>query len=170
MAASSAARRSDPPSGRLYPWLFVAAMGLVILVNAAMIFFAVHSFTGLATQDPYDKGLAFNRTLAAAQAQAALGWQVDVAATASPADAAPTVTLAAAFRDAAGRALDGLAVRAFLVRPTSAGHDRALDLPADGEGHYLTTAALPLRGEWLLTIVAKKDSQTWQSTQRIHLR
>src|SRR5664279_301516 len=111
MAASSAVRRSDAPSGRLYPWLFVGAMGLVILVNAAMIFFAVHSFTGLATQDPYDKGLAFNRTLAAARAQAGLGWQVDVAATASPADAAATVTLAAAFRDGAGRALDGLWVR-----------------------------------------------------------
>ena len=154
MAASSVARRSDPPSGRLYPWLFVAAMGLVILVNAALIFFAVHSFSGLA----------------AAHAQAELGWQVDVAATPGADATAPTVTLAADFRDRAGRALDGLAVRAFLVRPTSAGHDRALELPAHGEGHYLTTAALPLRGEWLLTIVAKKDSQTWQSTQRIHLR
>ena len=49
MAASSAARRADPQPGRLYPWIFVAAMGLVILVNAVMIFFAVHSFTGLAT-------------------------------------------------------------------------------------------------------------------------
>ena len=69
MAASSAVRRAEP--GRLYPWIFVAAMGLVILVNAGMIYLAVHSFTGLATQDPYGKGLAFNRTLAAAQAQAA---------------------------------------------------------------------------------------------------
>ena len=170
MAASSAARRADPAPGRLYPWIFVAAMGLVIVVNAALIFFAVHSFSGLATQDAYAKGLAFDRGLAAARAQAELGWQVDVAATASPADAAPTVTLAAAFRDAAGRALDGLVVRAFLVRPTSAGHDRALDLPAHGEGHYLTTAALPLRGEWLLTVAARRDGETWQSTQRIHLR
>ena len=168
MAASSAVRRAD--AGRLYPWLFVAAMGLVILVNGAMIWFAVHSFTGLATQDPYDKGLAFNRTLAATEAQAALGWHVDIAAASGPAAAAPTVTLAAAFRDRAGQALDGLKVRAFLVRPTSAGHDRALVLAGEGEGHYRTTAPLPLRGEWLLTVVAHKDGKTWQSTQRIHLR
>ena len=169
MAASSAARRADPAPGRLYPWIFVAAMGLVILVNAALIFFAVHSFSGLATQDAYAKGLAFDRGLAAAQAQAELGWQVDVAATPDPATAA-TVTLSADFRDAAGRGLDDLAVRAFLVRPTSAGHDRAVDLADHGEGRYRATTALPLRGEWLLTIVAKRDSQTWQSTQRVHLR
>ena len=169
MPASSAVRRADAPSGRLYPWIFVAAMGLVVLVNAGMIWFAVSSFSGLATTDPYDKGLAFNRTLAAAEAQAALGWQVDVDAAAGPADAAPTVTLAAAFRDRAGRALDGLQVRAFLVRPTSAGHDRAVDLAAAGEGRYRATAALALHGEWLLTIVAK-GKETWQSTRRIHLR
>jgi nitrogen fixation protein FixH len=169
MAASSAARRADPAPGRLYPWLFVAAMGLVILVNAAMIFLAVHSFSGLATQDAYAKGLAFDRTLAAARAQAELGWQVDVAATPDPTVAA-TVTLSADFRDAAGRALDDLTVRAFLVRPTSAGHDRAVDLADHGQGRYRATAALPLRGEWLLTIVARRDSQTWQSTQRVHLR
>jgi len=56
MPASSVAPRADAPTGRLYPWIFVAAMGLVILVNAVMIWFAVHSFTGLATEDPYDKG------------------------------------------------------------------------------------------------------------------
>jgi len=175
MPASSAAPRADAPAGRLYPWIFVAAMGLVVLVNAGMIWFAVASFSGLATEDPYDKGLAYNRTLAAAEAQAALGWQVDVEAAAGPAatgpaGAAPSVTLAAAFRDRAGRVLDGLAVRAFLVRPTSAGHDRAVALAAAGEGRYRTTAALPLRGEWLLTVVATKDKQTWQGTRHIHLR
>ena len=170
MPASSAAPRADAPAGRLYPWIFVAAMGLVVLVNGGMIWFAVHTFTGLATQDPYDKGLAFNRTLAAADAQAALGWQVDIEAVAGPAGPAPTVTLAAAFRDRAGRALDGLQVHAFLVRPTSAGHDSAVDLAAEGEGRYRKTAALALRGEWLLTVVANRDTDTWQSTRRIHLR
>jgi len=170
MAASSAARRADPAPGRLYPWIFVAAMGLVILVNAALIFFAVHSFSGLATQDAYAKGLAFDRGLAADQAQAELGWQVDVAATPGADATAPTVTLAADFRDRAGRALDDLTVRAFLVRPTSAGHDRAIELADHGDGRYRATAPLPLRGEWLLTIVAKRDGETWQNTQRIHLR
>ena len=37
MAASSVARRSDPPSGRIYPWLFVAAMGLVILALVLLL-------------------------------------------------------------------------------------------------------------------------------------
>ena len=74
-----------------------------------------------------------------------------------------------AFRDRDGRPLDGLAVRAFLVRPTSAGHDRAATLEAQGEGLYRATVELPLPGEWLLTILARHAGDTWQSTRRIHL-
>ena len=44
-------------------------------VNGAMIWIALSSWTGLATNQPYDKGLTYNRNLEAAARQAALGWQ-----------------------------------------------------------------------------------------------
>src|SRR5262249_55665126 len=102
MTAFSPARLSDRSarSGRHYPWLIVAGMALVVAVNGVLIYFAVSSFTGLATDDPYDKGLAFNQAAAAATAEAARGWQVDVAAAAA-AGSQPAIAVAANFRDRA---------------------------------------------------------------------
>lgn len=168
MAASSPAPSVDRGSGRggLIPWIFVGGMLLVILVNGALVYYAVSSFTGLATNDAYDKGLAFNHTVAAVDAQAARGWQVEV----STRVAGGRLDLAADFRDRAGTPLDGMTVEGYLVRPTSAGHDRAIRLAALGDGRYGAETALPLPGEWLLTVAARRGDETWQSTRRVHLQ
>ena len=63
---------------RWIPWAFVAFFGVVLAVNAVMIWVAFVTWPGLETTSAYQKGLAYNRTLAASQAQEALGWRVDV--------------------------------------------------------------------------------------------
>ncbi|MFO1060345.1 MAG: FixH family protein [Dongiaceae bacterium] len=170
MAAFSPAPSIDRRGGGrpdwLIPWLFVGGMLLVILVNGALVYFAISSFSGLATNDAYDKGLTFNRTIAAVEAQAARGWRVDVSTRVTGA----RLDLAAAFRDRAGVPLDGMMVEGYLVRPTSTGHDRAIRLAALGGGRYAAEMALPLRGEWLLTVSARRGDDTWQSTRRVHLQ
>ena len=50
----------------------------MLLANGAMIWLAFATWTGLETEGAYQKGLAYNRTLEEAEAQAALGWQVDL--------------------------------------------------------------------------------------------
>src|SRR5690606_15078373 len=62
------------PRGWWYPWLFVAALGLVVAVNGVLISYAVGSFSGLDTAQPYERGLDYNATLAAARAQEEMGW------------------------------------------------------------------------------------------------
>jgi nitrogen fixation protein FixH len=170
MAASSPApsidRRNGERSGAIVPWLFVGGMLLVILVNGALVYFAISSFSGLATNDAYDKGLAFNDTVAAVDAQLARGWQMALSTRVS----GGRLDLAVEFRDRAGTPLDGMAVEGYLVRPTSAGHDRAVRLAGLGGGRYEASADLPLPGEWLLTVSARRGEDTWQSTRRVHLR
>ena len=61
-------------SGRWIPWAFVGGFGVVIAANVALILFSLGSWTGLETTDAYRKGLAYNDVLAAAEAQAARGW------------------------------------------------------------------------------------------------
>jgi nitrogen fixation protein FixH len=154
------------PGGAVAPWLFVGAMLVVILVNGALVYFAVSSFSGLATNDAYDKGVAFNRTVAAVDAQAARGWQMALSTRVS----GGRLDLAAEFHDRAGAPLDGMTVEGFLVRPTSAGHDRAIRLADLGAGRYQADTDLPLPGEWLLTVSARRGEDTWQSTRRVHLQ
>lgn len=165
------ARSLGRQRGWWYPWLFVAAFGVVIAVNGVMIKLAVDSFSGLDTAHPYERGLEYNDTLAAARAQEALGWQVDF--NAMPVDRESTmgrpIAVEARFLDRGGRALTGLAVRARLVRPAATGHDVELILTERGGGRYAATTVLPLAGQWDLRIVAEGDDAGWQSSRRLLL-
>ncbi len=64
---------------RWIPWAFLAFFAVVLLANGTMIWLAFATWTGLETEGAYQKGLAYNRTLEQAEAQAALGWRVDLA-------------------------------------------------------------------------------------------
>src|SRR5690606_32902882 len=64
--------------GRWIPWTFVGLFGIVLLANGIMVAVAFGSWTGLVERDHFRKGLRYNDRLAAAEAQAALGWRVEV--------------------------------------------------------------------------------------------
>ena len=68
----------DPTRSRWIPWAFVGGMGLVVVVNAVMVWFALSTFTGVSTPRAYDRGRTYNDVLAEAARQDALGWQVRV--------------------------------------------------------------------------------------------
>lgn len=169
--ATALAARSARQPGWWYPWLFVAAFALVIGVNGVMIKLAVGSFSGLQTAHPYERGLDYNATIAAARAQAELGWQVEFAATETSRDQAGgrTVAVTAQFLDRNGRPLTGLQVRALLLRPAAQGYDLEIDLAEQGGGRYAAETALPLPGQWDLTIIAHSGAESWQESRRILL-
>lgn len=158
--------------GWWYPYVFAAAFGVVIAVNAALVYFATSTFTGLETEGAYEKGLAYNRTLAAAQAQRALGWTAaaEVGPAAAPApEGQRSATLAVTFRDRAGAAIEGLAVRARLTRPTTAGFDREIRLEGRGDGRYAAAVVLPMPGQWDLSISAARADGEYQLNERVFL-
>src|SRR4051794_15207153 len=63
-------------TSRFIPWIFVAGMLTVVAVNGALIYFATTTWSGMAINHAYDRGLAYNQVLAAAARQEALGWHV----------------------------------------------------------------------------------------------
>lgn len=157
--------------GWWYPWIFVLGMLLVIAVNAVMITLALDTFPGLATKDAYRQGIAYNQTIAAADAQAARGWQlnvavqpaVDHASAGTPRTAAVTAT----FTDRDGQPIGGLQVEAYLVRPTIEGNDVTAELDELGSGRYAATVTVPLAGQWDVRIHARRGDDTYQATHRI---
>jgi nitrogen fixation protein FixH len=86
----------------------------VAAVNAVMITFAVKTFGGVETENAYKAGLAFNRSIAKAEAQDARHWRVDIVRVPQR-EADFTVTV----RDGAGRPISGLTLAATLVHPTT---------------------------------------------------
>lgn len=49
-----------PLRDRLIPWYFVGAFAVVFVVNMFFVYNAVHTHRGLVTENPYEKGLAFD--------------------------------------------------------------------------------------------------------------
>lgn len=155
--------------GWWYPYIFVAVFVVVLAVNIVMAMSAVKTFSGLQTEDAYDKGLVYNHVLAQAKAQERLGWTVDAEviphdpSNSQRHDADVTVT----YTDKAGQPVGGLSVKADLVRPTQAGHDLHVDLVEKTPGQYVALAPLDLPGQWEVSVVARKGETQYSLSQRV---
>lgn len=170
LSSRPAAGATLRPRGWWYPWLFVAALGLVVAVNGVLISYAVGSFSGLDTAQPYERGLDYNATLAAARAQEEMGWRVEFDAAPVGAAALPQpVAIEARFLNRDGEGLSNLSVQAVLRRPAAQGSDMELALAERGGGRYVAQTALPMRGQWELRIVAEGEGASWQSSRRVLL-
>ena len=142
--ATRIARRS-----RWIPWAFIGFFAGVAAVQAVMIYFALESFSGLATDSPYERGLEYNKTLAAKAAETALGWQVEtrfVEGANPPAGRAGKLELE--LRDRDGRPITGASIAATLRRPLGAAVTLELALQSAAPGLYRAPAELPLAGQW----------------------
>jgi nitrogen fixation protein FixH len=150
------ARAGGPLTGRHVLAALLGFFGVVLAVNGVFVYLALSSWTGLDTEDAYSRGLAYNDVLAAAEAQRALGWQVDV----DIANSAPrTARIAFDARDGAGRAIDGLTVEAQIRRPASDAFDRSVPLAAAEPGSYLGEVTLPRAGNWDVRLVARDGGE-----------
>ncbi len=147
---------------RLIPWYFAAGMGVVIFANACLIYFAVSTWSGLSADRAYQRGLSFNRAIAAAARQDALGWSIDLAFGSESGGRG----VSAAAVNAEGMLLEGLEIRVDLARPVGPADARSVTLHADGGRYVGVLDAMP-RGQWDARIDARRDGSVWRSTQRI---
>jgi len=145
---SIAAQTRKKPRQRSWwiPWTFVGGFVVIISVNIVLVVYALESWSGLETDQAYDRGLAYNRVLAASEAQAARGWQSSI----GYADNQLGVTL----RDRSGRGIEGLRVWATFVRPTHEGADQTLELADLGSGRYSAPPTQLAPGNWDVRIRA----------------
>lgn len=153
---------SQPRRSAWMPWLFVVGLGIVVLVNAALIFFAVSSAKGLVVANPYEKGIAFNRQLSRERAEVALGWKL----AASYQNGAIEATLT----DAGGHPLSNAAVTALFVRPIEGGGPPPMALNAVAPGKFQGAIALPRLGQWDVTLEAVSGGNSVIETLRVVVR
>ena len=153
--------------GSWIPWLFVAFFAVVVAVNGAMIWLALSSWTGLAANQSYDKGLQYNRNLAAAQRQVALGWRPRLTARLVPGAGAEAELL---LLDAAGRPVPDAQVVASFERPTSDAADFRVVMPEASTGDYRASFELPLIGAWNAHLTIRRGDDLYVHEQRLMLR
>jgi nitrogen fixation protein FixH len=153
-------------TGRMVLICFVAFFAVVAGVNAVMIRAAVSTFSGIETENAYQAGLAFEREIAAVEAQDALHWRVS--AKVSEDAGATLVEVIAA--DSAGRPLAGLQAAGHLVHPTDRRSDHEVPLGEDAPGKFRgrTDAVV---GQWSLVIELSRDgTRLFRSRNRVFMR
>jgi nitrogen fixation protein FixH len=173
MAPSSAlpSHKSRSGIGRFLPhWipmLFIAGFLVVIGVNGVLIFFAEDTFSGLETESAYERGLSYNKALAAQAAQDQLGWQYQAAISD---ETGGQRTLRVRMTDRDGRPLPDLTLEAHLIRPSNDGMDMMVRPLAAGDGSYVAAFTLPAPGQWDLRLVARRGEVAWQNSERLFVK
>lgn len=145
---------SVPLRTRIIPWYFVMFFVVIAAVNAVMVTLAVRTHSGVVTDHPYEKGLAYNKVIAAEEAQEKLGWK-------------GTLTLKGdriefSLKSKNGNEITPPQATAYFTRPTSQGHDFSALLK---QGKAVVT--FPESGVWDVRVKARVDEIEYQQTARI---
>jgi nitrogen fixation protein FixH len=145
--------------------MMLAFFGVTIGVNTIFVYDALSTFSGEDVDQPYMKGLAWNKTLAARQAQAKQGWSATLSAVRQPDKA---VALAFDVVDRNRNPVDGLTVSVMLRSPVNANFDREIKLSPTGRGHYGTQVSGVRAGQWdLIAEVVPVGNAGFEAQRRI---
>lgn len=130
--------------------IVVAFFGVVVAVNLTMAYFAISTFGGTVVDNSYVASQKYNRWLADARAQQALGWSVGIGI-----DEQRRVRIEARAR---GGPLLGATVSAVAAHPLGRTPEQRLRFADTGNGRFLASVPLPA-GRYLLRIMVRRDGR-----------
>jgi nitrogen fixation protein FixH len=129
--------------------IMVVGFGIVVAVNLTMASFAIGGFQGTVVENSYVASQRFNRWIAQAEADRALGWSAQ-----AQRDRAGFVTVATAGVP------DKAALTAELRRPIGPRERASLAFEPLGEGTYRSTEPV-LPGRWTMRLTMTADGDDW---------
>jgi nitrogen fixation protein FixH len=148
---------------RLWPAAIAGVLGVTVVANVVMLWAARHGDAPAIEADYYRKAVAWDSTLAARRASAALGWRADAGIGPLGRDGADvTVWLA----DSTGTALDGAGVRVVAIHNARGGTTVEGTLAPRGAGRYAGRLALARPGLWELRIEAARGPDRFGAALR----
>lgn len=136
---------------------FTLFFGLIAAVNSAFVYTALQTHSGTVTENAYEKGLAYNETLAAFKNQPKLKekavldkdvfrWQIQNKDGSPVTNANATVTF---------------------FRPVAQGSDFSLTLAETSPGVYESQPDFPAKGVWTAQLDAVWDHKQYRTSQTI---
>lgn len=141
------------------PYYFVLFFLVVAAVNAVFVYKALTTHQGVIVENAYEKGLEYNDSIAAYEAQKQLGWNANI----SHKNGAVIFTLS----DETGEAISGADARAYFKRPTVKGMDFDVALTQIAPGKYSADIASVNQGLWKVTVSTKWQDKQFQKSERL---
>ena len=158
----------DNPRAWRNPWVigWVSLVAIVLLVNIVMISLAVVTNPGLVSEDYYERGRDFEKSITKKiAARNALGWNIN---TDFPIN--PVINRSEKYRfnviDSKGVPVTNAAVTLNVYRPSDAKADFNLVMNEIVPGIYAGDISFPLKGQWELTISIKRGEDVYDFTRR----
>lgn len=158
----SVSQASKAKSKSKIPWMIAGFFVILALLDSYFVYTAVSTHNGVRVESAYEKGLAYNDTIAAYDKQRAVGWSVETEVTSKD----DNLRLAVMVKDKLGVVLTDVTLAGELVRPTHAGNDRMLEFTQQGE-YYIAHTDIPLKGQWDVQLIVKKDDHLHRHSQRV---
>jgi len=140
--------------------LFFAA---VFAINAALIYSAISTYSGVVASEPYRKGLFYNDRILADERQQRLNWLDTLTI-----DRAGRVALTMTSAD--GHPILGLNVVATVGRPSTSREDVQLSLSAGTAGLYQAQTKPLGAGSWIVSIEARASAELGEPIFRARRR
>lgn len=137
---------------RILAWI-VGFFLVVFTANGIMAYFALNTWTGLATDDPYVKGLNYNQEITNAAAQQQSGWEIVISGKPEFTEGRIEVTI-----NRPEQSFPPTAVKASFIRAVREGFDQEITLSHNGNGIYGAPVKLPLIGQWDILIVVESQN------------
>jgi len=157
----TAAAQTISQKGKITGWHVLIAVvlffGIVIGVDTIFMIKAYSTFSGEVASNPYEAGLAFNKTLDQRRRETALGWKTGIATH----DGKVVVTV----EDRTGKPLDHLSVTGVLERPATETGRQTLNFKPIGQGRYEVPARLD--GAWDLRGTARNSGDMIEIETRL---
>jgi nitrogen fixation protein FixH len=149
--------------GRHVLMVLCVFFGVMFIVNGVFVYFALSTFSGGDTSNPYRKGLRYNEMLKADERQAERGWRTAVAYD-------PHLKrLRISLIDKAAEPVSGLHVAVMLSRPATNKDDRHLRLKEVSQGVYSADVGLA-PGVWVVAVASREEDEKRQSAFRLKQR
>lgn len=135
---------------------FLAFFGVIFIVNGVFIYTAIRTQPGLVTDNPYEKGLNFNKIIQKQKNQPSLKDKVSVT----------NDILRWQLRDKNGKKITNADVTAHIIRPVQEGYDFHVPLTHKGNGVYEAKLDLPLDGLWSVKLESQWDNKQYKTTHQ----
>ncbi len=156
--------RAIPFKDRIIPWYFVLFFLVVVGVNSVMVTLAMRTSTGMVTDHPYEKGLAYNQVLSAVEKQNKLGWNGDISFQ-------PTSRLEGviqfALKDSQNKILNPENVILSITRPVTTGLDFERQMSVQSSSIFTAKVIFPEPGLWEVRIIARYKGTVVQYAKRM---
>ncbi len=151
------------------PWVigWVGMILIVLTANVVMMTIAYKTSPGLVTEDYYDRGKNYDKTVAKRAAETALNWKTELLV---PDDI--RVNSPARYQvlaeDDKGRPLSAEKVSLFAFRPSDANADFSVTMKEDESGNrYSGSVSFPLPGVWDIIVSIRRGTEQFEISRRI---